>query len=82
MHKRYQQALYALAFFFAALSLAPALAHLFALPNKIGLPRDQYFVVPMIYNGWALLASSFSARSCRCLPSPLPYAMNAARCSG
>jgi hypothetical protein len=31
-----------LALFFAALALAPALAHLLELPNKIGLPRDEY----------------------------------------
>jgi hypothetical protein len=37
-----------------ALALVPAGAHLFALPNKIGLPQDQYFVVQNIYRGWAL----------------------------
>lgn len=55
MQERYHQALYTLAFIFAALSLGPALAHLLELPNKIGLPRDQYFIVQTIYNGWALL---------------------------
>ena len=34
------------------LALGPALAHLFELPNKIALPRDQYLVVQTIYNGW------------------------------
>jgi hypothetical protein len=38
-----------------ALALVPAGAHLFELPNKIGLPREQYFVVQQIYRGWALL---------------------------
>jgi hypothetical protein len=38
-----------------ALALAPGLAHLFALPNKIGLPQEQYFVAQGIYRGWALL---------------------------
>jgi ABC-type cobalamin transport system permease subunit len=40
---------------FAALALAPALAHLLELPNKIGLSRDNYLVVQQIYRGWALL---------------------------
>jgi hypothetical protein len=31
--------------------IAPA-AHLFELPNKIGLPKADYFVVQQIYNGW------------------------------
>ena len=37
-----------------ALILVPAGAHLFELPNKIGLPQDQYFIVQNIYRGWAL----------------------------
>ena len=40
---------------FTALALAPALAHLLALPNKIGLSRDEYLTVQQIYSGWALL---------------------------
>lgn len=48
-----------LAFFFAllfaALALGPALAHLFALPNKIGLPEVEYFITQSVYRGWALL---------------------------
>ncbi|HEY8518834.1 MAG TPA: DUF1772 domain-containing protein [Gammaproteobacteria bacterium] len=36
-------------------SLGPALAHLLELPNKIGLDRDDYFLVQSIYRGWALL---------------------------
>ncbi|MGZ8265254.1 MAG: DUF1772 domain-containing protein [Burkholderiales bacterium] len=40
---------------FAALALAPALAHLLELPNKIGLARDEYLIVQQIYRGWALL---------------------------
>jgi hypothetical protein len=47
--------LYAIAFVFVALALGPALAHLFALPNKIGLDEAQYFTVQQIYAGWALL---------------------------
>jgi ABC-type cobalamin transport system permease subunit len=40
---------------FAALALAPALAHLLELPNKIGLSRADYLIVQQIYRGWALL---------------------------
>lgn len=47
--------LYLVAFAFVALALGPALAHLFALPNKIGLEEAQYFTVQQIYAGWALL---------------------------
>jgi hypothetical protein len=38
-----------LAIIVTAVALIPAGAHLFALPNKIGLPQDQYFVVQQIY---------------------------------
>ena len=44
-----------LSLLFCALALAPALAHLLELPNKIGLPRDQYLVVQQIYRGWWML---------------------------
>jgi ABC-type branched-subunit amino acid transport system permease subunit len=40
---------------FAGLAMAPSFAHLLELLNKIGLPRDEYFVVQQIYRGWALL---------------------------
>ena len=40
---------------FAALALAPTMAHLLELPNKINLPREEYLVVQQIYRGWALL---------------------------
>jgi hypothetical protein len=43
------------ALLFTALALAPALAHLFELPNKIDLPREEYLTVQQIYRGWALL---------------------------
>jgi hypothetical protein len=43
-----------LAVLLTALSLVPAGAHLFALPNKIGLPQDAYFMAQGIYRGWAL----------------------------
>ena len=35
-------------------SLAPGLAHLFELPNKLSLSREQYFTVQQIYRGWEL----------------------------
>jgi hypothetical protein len=44
-----------LSLLFCALALAPALAHLLELPSKIGLPRDEYFVVQQIYRGWWML---------------------------
>jgi len=37
----------------SALLLGPALAHAFELSNKIGLPREEYFIVQQIYRGWA-----------------------------
>jgi len=37
-----------------ALALAPGIAHLAAMPNKIGLGQGDYFVVQQIYDGWAL----------------------------
>jgi membrane protease YdiL (CAAX protease family) len=43
-----------LTLFLTMLTAAPGLAHLFELPNKIGLPRDAYFTVQGIYAGWAL----------------------------
>lgn len=40
---------------FAVLALAPGMAHLFALPNKIGMARNDYLTVQRIYRGWSLL---------------------------
>jgi hypothetical protein len=40
---------------FAALALAPALAHLLELYGKMGLSREDYLTVQQIYRGWALL---------------------------
>jgi cytochrome bd-type quinol oxidase subunit 2 len=37
-----------------ALALVPSGAHLFELPNKMGLPREAYFVAQGLYRGWAL----------------------------
>lgn len=51
--------LYDIVFFVAmistALALGAALAHAFALPNKIHLPRDEYFIAQKAYQGWSLL---------------------------
>lgn len=47
--------IYFLSLLFAALALAPAMAHLLELPNKIGLSRDDYLTVQQIYRGWNLL---------------------------
>jgi len=38
-----------------ALALGPAMAHLLELPNKIDLPRAEYFIVQKAYRGWSLL---------------------------
>jgi hypothetical protein len=43
-----------LAIVLTALALVPTGAHLFELPNKIGLAQDAYFIVQGIYRGWAL----------------------------
>ena len=40
-----------------ALALIPGGAHLFALPNKIGMTEANYFVAQRIYDGWALLGA-------------------------
>jgi hypothetical protein len=55
-----QPILHDVAFFVAlistALALGGAVAHVLELPNKIDLPRDQYFIVQSIYAGWNRLA--------------------------
>jgi hypothetical protein len=43
-----------LALLSTAIAIMPAGAHLFELPNKIGLGQQDYFVVQGIYAGWAL----------------------------
>jgi len=50
-----QRLLSFLSLLLVALTLGPALAHLLELPAKLGLARDDYFVVQGIYEGWALL---------------------------
>ena len=44
-----------LAFLFVGLALGAALAHLYALPNKIDLSKEAYLAVQQAYRGWALL---------------------------
>jgi hypothetical protein len=41
---------------FVALALAPALAHLLELPNKIHLSKAHYQLVQQSYRGWNRLA--------------------------
>jgi hypothetical protein len=45
-------AVHLLALLTTALVLAPALAHALTMPNKISLPRTDYFIVQQIYRGW------------------------------
>ena len=44
-----------------ALALVPGGAHLFALPNKITLAMDQYFIVQSLYRGWFLFGAMLLA---------------------
>jgi hypothetical protein len=48
------QVVQVLAVLLMALAFVPSGAHLFELPNKIGLPRDAYFAAQGLYRGWAL----------------------------
>jgi amino acid permease len=41
-----------LAVILTGLALVAPAAHAFELLNKIGLPKDEYFVVQQIYSGW------------------------------
>jgi hypothetical protein len=49
------KAIYFASLLFAGLALAPAMAHLLELPNKIDLTGEDYLVVQRNYRGWALL---------------------------
>jgi hypothetical protein len=42
-----------LAVIFTALALLPGGAHVMAMPTKIGMPEDPYFVAQQVYRGWA-----------------------------
>jgi cell division protein FtsW (lipid II flippase) len=49
------EVLFFIAMLATALALGGALAHAFELPNKIGLPREEYFIVQKAYYGWSQL---------------------------
>ena|SRR5688572_9594732 len=49
--------LYFVSVLLVALALGPSLAHLLELPNKIGLPAQDYLTVQQIYRGWAWLGA-------------------------
>ena len=49
------EAVFFVALLSTALALGAALAHALELPNKIGMTRDQYFIVQQAYRGWSLL---------------------------
>jgi hypothetical protein len=40
-----------------ALALVPYAAHLFSLPNKIGMTEQQYLIAQMVYRNWALMGA-------------------------
>lgn len=44
-----------LSILFTAIAMSAGFAHLFVLPNKIHLSREEYLTVQQIYRGWALL---------------------------
>lgn len=73
-----------------ALAFVPGGAHLFALPNKINLTEEAYFVAQSIYRGWALLgvftiaaplANLLLAWSLRAEPRAFVFAALALLCS-
>ena len=75
-----------LAVVLTALSLVPAGAHLFAMPNKMGMAQDAYFTAQAIYLGWwmlgfvqiaALLANFTAAIVLRRQPTPFRLALAA-----
>jgi len=39
-----------------ALALVPYGAHLFSLPNKIGMSEEHYFIAQRAYDNWALVS--------------------------
>jgi hypothetical protein len=50
-----------LAIVLMGVSLVPSGAHLFALPNKIGMSQEDYFTAQQIYAGWQLIGISWVA---------------------
>jgi Domain of unknown function (DUF1772) len=55
-HSYLRDIAFSIALLATGLALGGALAHLFELPNKIGLPGNEYFIVQKIYLGWWQLA--------------------------
>ncbi|WIM10805.1 DUF1772 domain-containing protein [Enhydrobacter sp.] len=55
MSRRACDAAFFVALLATALALGAALAHALELPNKIGLGKDEYFIVQQIYRGWSWL---------------------------
>ena len=51
-----QDAAFFVALLATALALGGALAHVLELPNKIGMSREDYFIVQRVYLGWNCLA--------------------------
>jgi hypothetical protein len=49
------KAAYLASLVFLALALGASLAHLYALPNKLAMPGEQYLAAQRAYDGWALL---------------------------
>lgn len=81
--------LHFIAIMFAALTLIPSGAHLFALPNKINMGPAQYFTVQSIYSGWArwgfvlvgaLIANGVLALMVRGERMPFAFALAAVLC--
>ena len=68
-----------LSLLFAALALAPAMAHLLELPNKINLSREDYLNVQQIYRGWALLGFVVVGAFISTLALPLRFATSERR---
>ena len=48
--------LFVLSILFTAVAMAAEFAHVFELPNKIHLSREDYLTVQQLYRGWALLS--------------------------
>jgi hypothetical protein len=68
-----------LALALTALALVPSGAHLFAIPGKISLGAEQYFIVQNIYRGWNLfgivLIAALIANLALALGQGAPFAL-------
>ena len=53
-----------LALMCVALSVTGPVAHLASLPNKIDVPRDAYFVMQRVYDGWWVLGLPWVGAVC------------------